>query len=161
MVITMTHRHFIYFTRICTRSTRYSVKAPSLHLSTYKSYSSSPSLNPNLDTLAHKNDMKLSGYPYRLSDTTLQTIKFLTRAHLSNPKGSKNVILVSPHPGSGRMMSKIVEHVAKDMDAHVVELNYLEFLQVYQTMDKSEIVEPKECNFILYRDLFNSCYGIQ
>ncbi|KAJ3156769.1 hypothetical protein HDU86_003535 [Geranomyces michiganensis] len=98
-----------------------------------------PPQYPQLDTLErnYQTAQKITDtldpetFPYYLDDTNRQTLKALTHAALAGRKGfGKNIILASPHPGASMFMEKTMRAVAKEANADMLALDYVDVLAV-------------------------------
>ncbi|KAJ3175530.1 hypothetical protein HDU87_006193 [Geranomyces variabilis] len=70
-------------------------------------------------------------FPYRLDAANKQTLKALTLAALAGRKGfGKNIVLASPHPGASIFMERTMRGVAKEANADILALDYVDVLAV-------------------------------
>jgi hypothetical protein len=90
----------------------------------------------------------LSEFPYYVAQPTLESLRLLTKIHLS-PLGSKKLMLLSsPHPGSKIMLSKLVDSVAQNCQASKLELDFAWFVREYEIMQKYGWKEPSDLSKI-------------
>lgn len=92
--------------------------------------------------LAIPSGRPLTEFPYFLSATTLKTAKLLTAFNLS-PLGNKNLVLVSPHPGSRRLLYHVVNDVALGLKAGVLSLDYQWFVKEFKALQRSGLKYPQ------------------
>jgi hypothetical protein len=90
----------------------------------YRRYSQKPSLNFSPETI--KSDRQ--SY---LSSSALKYSKYLFKARFSPVGSAKNIVLASPHPGSGLLMKDFISLIASQTQASVLHLNYQTFLHLY------------------------------
>ncbi|KAJ3158009.1 hypothetical protein HDU89_000391 [Geranomyces variabilis] len=70
-------------------------------------------------------------FPYHLDAANKQTLKALTLAALAGRKGfGKNIVLASPHPGASLFMERTMRGVAKEANADILALDYVDVLAV-------------------------------
>jgi hypothetical protein len=84
-------------------------------------------------------DSKLFSEPYYLSHANSKSLRLISAIQLDTRLGHKDILLAAAHPGSTRLITQVVETMAKETNSNLQYLDYQLICRAIKNCDRTEV----------------------